>query len=111
MLPIFRNLIPKLEVNPPDKEALRVFLTLPLFGIFENPKLCSELHCPFSRNLIRLSKSAWAVTEKWISELKSDYMLPYVKNLKASRRCQALGPSALSFRLSQLGHKIRTYGS
>ena len=78
----FRNLIPKLDVTPPDTETLRIFVTLPMLSLFENPKLFSELHSPFSRNLISLTKPAWSVVEKWISVQTAEYLKPYVYNFK-----------------------------
>jgi E3 ubiquitin-protein ligase HERC4 len=69
-------------VAPVDRETLRIFILLPLLGLFENPRLFSELHCPFSRNLIGLPEAAWKILEKWIAAQKSDYLRPFVSNFK-----------------------------
>ena len=79
---IFRILVPKLYVSPPDTETLRIFIILPLFSLFDDPKFFSELHSPVSRNRISLTKPAWNVIEKWISLQTAEYLRPYVNNFK-----------------------------
>ena len=59
-----RNLISKLSVAPADREGLRIFVILPLSGLFENPKLFTELHCPFGSSFIYLPENASTTLEK-----------------------------------------------
>lgn len=77
-----KYVLPKLELNPPDVETLRQYLTYPLFGEFENESLFKEVHCQYARGLISLPKPAWNVVEKWFANQNRDYLLPLVNSFK-----------------------------
>ena len=67
---------------PADREGLRIFVILPLSGLFENPKLFTELHCPFGSSFIYLPENASTTLEKWISRQSADYLRPFIANFK-----------------------------
>ena len=75
--------LPKVQaVNPPDVESLRLFITLPLFGEFCQPKLYQDIHSVYARAFISLPKAAFGVVERWISNQSKDYLLPLIENYK-----------------------------
>lgn len=57
-------LIPSLPESPPDVEALRVYLILPEFHMFEEPKHYSTLLGPFANSILNLDKPGSKVLGK-----------------------------------------------
>jgi E3 ubiquitin-protein ligase HERC4 len=55
---VVQNLLPSLVVSPPDIEVLRLYLTLPLYHEFDNPKNYLILHNPFGHTLLNLKAEA-----------------------------------------------------
>jgi E3 ubiquitin-protein ligase HERC4 len=55
---VVENLLPSLVPSPPDVETLRVYLTLPFYHEFDNPKNYSVLHNPFGRTFLSLKTEA-----------------------------------------------------
>ncbi|PSN46654.1 hypothetical protein C0J52_07077 [Blattella germanica] len=55
---VVENLLPSLALSPPDVESLRLYLTLPLYHEFDNPKNYSVLHNPFGRTFLNLKMEA-----------------------------------------------------
>ena len=45
---ILTFVLPKLDRPPPDKESMRIFLTLPLYHLFDDPSLCDSLQTKFN---------------------------------------------------------------
>jgi E3 ubiquitin-protein ligase HERC4 len=52
----------QLRVSPPDVEALRVYLILPLHSAMREPANAKELHVPFAERLLRLQGPAIKVS-------------------------------------------------
>ncbi|CAG2067565.1 unnamed protein product, partial [Timema podura] len=52
------NLIPTLVPSPPDVETLRVYVTLPLYHEFDNPKHYNVLQNPFGSAVLKLKTEA-----------------------------------------------------
>jgi hypothetical protein len=48
--------IPSLPQSPPDVEALRLYLILPEFHMFEEPKHYSTLIGPLANSILKLDK-------------------------------------------------------
>ena len=66
---ITNDTLSSLSPNPPDVEALRVYLTLPFYHEFVNPKNYQKLHTPFSKALLNLEKNPLKVVSLWYSLL------------------------------------------
>lgn len=52
------ELLPHLSRSPPDVEALRIYVTLPLYHEFNNPKQHTKLQKPFASAVLNLKKPA-----------------------------------------------------
>ena len=61
---IVEYLIPSLVSSPPDVETLRIYLTLPLYHQFENPKHCDKLQAPFAKKAMSLKAEASKIVGK-----------------------------------------------
>ncbi|XP_012252634.2 probable E3 ubiquitin-protein ligase HERC4 isoform X1 [Athalia rosae] len=70
---VTESLLPTLMPSPPDVESLRVYLTLPLYQSFNDPKLCNKLHKPFSRAVLQLKPEALKVVGLWWSRAPMKY--------------------------------------
>ncbi|KAG7211831.1 hypothetical protein KM043_011056 [Ampulex compressa] len=77
------SLILSLVNSPPDVEALRVYLTLPLYHGFANPLNCVTLHQPFCRAVLSLKAEALKVVSLWWSKAPSHYFERLVRIHKA----------------------------
>ena len=67
-----RYLLPSLRDQPPDVEALRIYLSLPLCKAFESPENFATLQGPFAKAVISLQPLPQKVLgEKWCSEICS----------------------------------------
>ncbi|ESP04646.1 hypothetical protein LOTGIDRAFT_223779 [Lottia gigantea] len=56
-----------LPSSPPDIEALRLYLLLPLCHVFDEPKYYGDLIVPFGHSIISLDKAASKVIDIWWS--------------------------------------------
>lgn len=59
--------------NPPDVESLRIYLILPLYHEFNNPKQYMKLQKPFATGVLRLKHPANRVVGGWWSMMTNDY--------------------------------------
>lgn len=84
------NLLPSLVASPPDVEVLRLYLTLPLYHEFDNPKNYLNLHNPFGRTVLNLKDEA--------SKIVGEYLF-YV--LKFVLSCVPVSRLFISFQLAQ----------
>ena len=64
------QLIPSLNDNPPDVEALRVYLFLPECLLFERSEMYSKIAIPFARKCVSLAGNALKVLNIWYSTLE-----------------------------------------
>jgi E3 ubiquitin-protein ligase HERC4 len=51
--------------SPPDVETLRLYLTLPLYHEFDNPKNYTVLHNPFGRTFLTLKTEAGKIVGEY----------------------------------------------
>ncbi|RZC35721.1 E3 ubiquitin-protein ligase HERC4, partial [Asbolus verrucosus] len=72
-----------LSPSPPDVEALRIYLILPLYHEFDNPKHYVKLHKPFTSALLRLGPQASKVVGMWWSVMTRDYFEKLIRIFKA----------------------------
>ncbi|XP_046611167.1 probable E3 ubiquitin-protein ligase HERC4 isoform X2 [Neodiprion virginianus] len=77
------SLLPTLMPSPPDVESLRVYLVLPLYHGFDDPKLCNSLHNPFSKAVSQLKPEALKVISLWWSQAPKDYFERLVRSYKS----------------------------
>ncbi|CAG9559714.1 unnamed protein product [Danaus chrysippus] len=67
------NIIKKVKVSPPDAEALRVFLLLPLYHEMRNPRRHPELQGPFAEAFNNLSTHPQRIVQLWWEAQSTDY--------------------------------------
>lgn len=67
------DLLKKLAPSPPDVETLRIYLTLPFYHEFNNPKQHLKLHKPFASALLKLKQQANRIVGEWWSSSTADY--------------------------------------
>lgn len=51
--------------SPPDMEALRFYLLMPLYHEFNNAESYSEIHTPFGRSFLKMTEVARKVVLHW----------------------------------------------
>ncbi|XP_070614113.1 probable E3 ubiquitin-protein ligase HERC3 isoform X1 [Erythrolamprus reginae] len=72
------SLIPQLPSSPPDVEAMRIYLILPEFPLFQDSKYYVTLTLPFATAILRLEKNPSKVLENWWSQVCPEYFLRLV---------------------------------
>lgn len=70
---VIDEILPKLTASPPDVEALRIYLILPLYHEFNNPKQHLKLHKPFANGVLKLKPQANRVIGAWWGMTSRDY--------------------------------------
>ncbi|KAL1509492.1 hypothetical protein ABEB36_004214 [Hypothenemus hampei] len=70
---IVEGILTQLTPNPPDVESLRIYLILPLYHEFNNPKQYVQLQKPFASGVLRLKQPANRVIGGWWSVMSNDY--------------------------------------
>ena len=73
------NLIPSLNDNPPDVEALRIYLFLPECLLFDKSDLYSKITIPFAKKCVSLVSNALKVLNNWYATLEPIYFLRQVE--------------------------------
>lgn len=63
----------QLATSPPDVETLRIYITLPLYHEFCNPKHHEILHKPFAQSLQKLTQAAKRIIESWWNMMSVEY--------------------------------------
>ncbi|CAH0559582.1 unnamed protein product [Brassicogethes aeneus] len=76
------ELLNQLSPSPPDVESLRLYLTLPLYHEFNNPKNHSILQKPFANALLKLKPPATRVVGTWWLMMSDDYFEKLVNIFK-----------------------------
>ncbi|CAB4065002.1 Zinc finger SWIM domain-containing protein 6,Zinc finger SWIM domain-containing protein 5,Zinc finger SWIM domain-containing protein 4,Probable E3 ubiquitin-protein ligase HERC4 [Lepeophtheirus salmonis] len=80
---IVNTLIPQLMSSPPDVEALRIYLILPLYKEMQNnPVIFRDLHYTFAERFLSLDKNPQRVIEKWLSMSNEEYFRNIVNIFK-----------------------------
>ncbi|CAH0729413.1 unnamed protein product, partial [Brenthis ino] len=67
------QIIRKVKVSPPDAEALRLFLILPLYHEMRNPRRHPELQGPFAEAFNNLSTHPQRIVQLWWQAQSPDY--------------------------------------
>ncbi|XP_050097648.1 probable E3 ubiquitin-protein ligase HERC4 isoform X1 [Anopheles aquasalis] len=80
---ITTDLLGSLLASPADVETLRVYLLLPLYHEFSNPKHYQLLHAPFSISVRRLQKIPYEIVARWWSLQSRDYFERLVECCKS----------------------------
>ncbi|XP_074114666.1 HECT and RLD domain containing E3 ubiquitin ligase 4 isoform X1 [Cotesia typhae] len=80
---IIDELIPSLAASPPDVEALRVYLTLPLYHGFTEPTHCESLQRPFAKALNNLKPEAKKIVGIWWSKASVQVFYRLIRSYKA----------------------------
>ncbi|CAH3029533.1 unnamed protein product [Porites evermanni] len=70
---IKQGVVHSLQQPPPDIEALRVYLLLPEFSIYQKEEQYDAIVIPFGEAILRLSVDAGKVLRRWWSTLPSTY--------------------------------------
>ncbi|KAG8232703.1 hypothetical protein J437_LFUL014721 [Ladona fulva] len=79
---VSNTLLLTLSKSPPDTEALRIYLILPLYHQFENAKNYEALQCPFGQSVLMLTPEAYRVVDMWWSCASADYFERLVRIFK-----------------------------
>jgi hypothetical protein len=71
----------QLRVSPPDVEALRFYLVLPLHQVMREPANAKEFHIPFAERLLRLQGPALKVRQRYPIQYNTDsiFLLQYLQ--------------------------------
>ncbi|XP_049820942.1 probable E3 ubiquitin-protein ligase HERC4 isoform X2 [Aethina tumida] len=77
------DLLGQLLPSPPDVEALRIYLTLPLYHEFNNPKHHMRLQKPFAAAVLRLKPQPGRVVAGWWSTMSVEYFERLVNIFKS----------------------------
>ncbi|KAG5879073.1 hypothetical protein JTB14_023897 [Gonioctena quinquepunctata] len=80
---IVDDILPNLSASPPDVETLRIYLTLPLYHEFNNPKQNLLLQKPFAKAVLNLKQPASRIVGGWWSMMSCDYFERLVNIFKA----------------------------
>lgn len=76
-------LLPVLEPKvPPNMEALRIYLLLPLYHEFSNVKNYALLHTKFGEKLMTFTKTPRKIISHWFAGTSIEYFDRTVKNFK-----------------------------
>ncbi|XP_059046133.1 probable E3 ubiquitin-protein ligase HERC4 isoform X2 [Achroia grisella] len=67
------NIIKKMATSPPDVEALRMFLIIPLYHEMRNPRRHPELQGPFAEAFNNLSAVPQKIVQQWWEEQSTEY--------------------------------------
>ncbi|XP_058054803.1 probable E3 ubiquitin-protein ligase HERC4 [Anopheles bellator] len=80
---ITSDLLASLVPSPADVETLRIYLLLPLYHEFINPKHYQKLHAPFSKSVRNLQKIPYEIVTRWWAFTSRDYFERLVENCKS----------------------------
>ncbi|XP_052871929.1 probable E3 ubiquitin-protein ligase HERC4 isoform X2 [Anopheles cruzii] len=80
---ITSDLLASLVPSPADVETLRIYLLLPLYHEFINPKHYQKLHAPFSKSVRNLQKIPYEIVTRWWALQSRDYFERLVENCKS----------------------------
>ncbi|KAJ8938616.1 hypothetical protein NQ314_011425 [Rhamnusium bicolor] len=79
---IVDDILLHLSPSPPDVETLRIYLTLPLYHEFHNPKQHLKLQKPFAKAVLNLKQPANKVLGSWWGMTNCDYFEKIVNVFK-----------------------------
>lgn len=79
---ITTQLLPTLVKSPPDVEALRIYLLLPLYHEFINVKNYPVLHTQFGRRFLGMAQIARKVVLQWWATVSVEYFEKLIAHFK-----------------------------
>ncbi|CAH2991766.1 unnamed protein product [Chilo suppressalis] len=100
------NIIKKMKVSPPDAEALRMFLTLPLYHEMRNPRRHPELQGPFAEAYNNLSTHPQRIVNLWWEAQSPDYFEMLVDIFKSVVVYELRQPSVTANKKIYFTHSI-----
>ncbi|XP_015840693.1 probable E3 ubiquitin-protein ligase HERC4 isoform X2 [Tribolium castaneum] len=80
---VVNDILGQLLPSPPDVETLRIYLVLPLYHEFNNPKQHLKLHKPFASALLKLGPQASKVVGMWWTTMSCDYFEHLIRVFKS----------------------------
>ncbi|XP_034829545.1 probable E3 ubiquitin-protein ligase HERC4 isoform X1 [Maniola hyperantus] len=87
------QVIKKVKVSPPDAEALRLFLILPLYHEMRNPRRHPELQGPFAEAFNNLSAHPQRIVQLWWEAQSADYFEMLVDIFKSVVMYELMQPT------------------
>ncbi|KAG8454208.1 hypothetical protein GDO86_000737 [Hymenochirus boettgeri] len=77
-------LIPQLTNSPPDVEAMRIYLILPEFPLFQDSKYYITLTLPLAMAILRLDTNPSKVLDKWWCQVCPNYFFKLIDLYKGA---------------------------
>ncbi|KAI5632182.1 regulator of chromosome condensation (RCC1) repeat domain-containing protein [Phthorimaea operculella] len=100
------NVIKKVKVSPPDAEALRMFLILPLYHEMRNPRRHAELQGPFAEAYNKLSVHPQRIVHLWWEAQPAEYFEMLVDIFKSVIVYELMQPQASATKKLTFSHSI-----
>ncbi|KAJ2952078.1 hypothetical protein O0L34_g4345 [Tuta absoluta] len=100
------NVIKKVKVSPPDAEALRMFLILPLYHEMRNPRRHAELQGPFAEAYNKLSVHPQRIVHLWWEAQPPEYFEMLVDIFKSVIVYELMQPQASATKKLTFSHSI-----
>ncbi|XP_021187331.1 probable E3 ubiquitin-protein ligase HERC3 isoform X2 [Helicoverpa armigera] len=100
------NIIKKMKVSPPDAEALRMFLILPLYHEMRNPRRHVELQGPFAEAFNNLSTHPQRIVNLWWEAQTPEYFEMLVDIFKSVIVYELMQPSVRANKKIYFTHSI-----
>ncbi|XP_049870394.1 probable E3 ubiquitin-protein ligase HERC4 [Pectinophora gossypiella] len=100
------NIIKKMKVSPPDAEALRMFLILPLYHEMRNPRRHPELQGPFAEAYNKLSTHPQRIVHLWWEAQTPEYFEMLVDIFKSVIVYELMQPSVRANKKIYFTHSI-----
>ncbi|XP_050562405.1 probable E3 ubiquitin-protein ligase HERC3 isoform X1 [Spodoptera frugiperda] len=100
------NIIKKMKVSPPDAEALRMFLILPLYHEMRNPRRHVELQGPFAEAFNNLSTHPQRIVNLWWEAQTPEYFEMLVDIFKSVIVYELMQPTVRANKKLYFTHSI-----
>ncbi|CAH0605431.1 unnamed protein product [Chrysodeixis includens] len=100
------NIILKMKVSPPDAEALRMFLILPLYHEMRNPRRHAELQGPFAEAFNNLSTHPQRIVNLWWEAQTPEYFEMLVDIFKSVIVYELMQPAVRANKKIYFTHSI-----
>ncbi|XP_063377365.1 probable E3 ubiquitin-protein ligase HERC4 [Cydia fagiglandana] len=100
------SVIKKIKVSPPDAEALRLFMILPLYHEMRNPRRHTELQGPFAEAFNKLSIYPQRIVNLWWEQESNDYFEMLVDIFKSVIVYELMQPSVRANKKLYFSHSL-----
>lgn len=100
------NIIKKMKVSPPDAEALRMFLVVPLYHEMRNPRRHVELQGPFAEAYNNLAAQAQRLVHLWWEAQTTEYFEMLVDIFKSVIVFELRQPTVAANKRLHFSHSI-----